>query len=115
MIKSKFNSEHYVWGNNCDGYHLLKSDKLSVIFESMPPKTFEKPHFHTHSQQVFYILSGVASFKLAEQEYELNVGDSIHVPVKLIHSIENRSALTLEFLVISEPKSHVDRVEAKDS
>jgi hypothetical protein len=35
MIKSTENSEHYQWGNLCDGWHLLKSDTLSVIQEKM--------------------------------------------------------------------------------
>jgi hypothetical protein len=39
MIKSTENAENYKWGNNCDGWHLLKSDSLSVIQERMPAGT----------------------------------------------------------------------------
>ncbi len=35
-IVDTLSAEHYLWGNGCDGWHLLKRDDLSVIeaFES---------------------------------------------------------------------------------
>jgi len=38
-IKNTNNAEHYLWGDNCDGWHLLKTDSLSIIQENMPPDT----------------------------------------------------------------------------
>ena len=55
---SKHTAEHYTWGEGCDGWHLLKSDNLSVIQETMPPGTAEVPHYHRHSRQFFFILEG---------------------------------------------------------
>ena len=40
------NTEHYSWGNNCDGWHLVKSESLSVIKETMPGLTTEQLHYH---------------------------------------------------------------------
>ena len=34
---SRENAEHYVWGEICDGWHLVKDAKLSVIEEQMVP------------------------------------------------------------------------------
>jgi hypothetical protein len=31
MIVSIENAEHYIWGEICDGWHLLKRDDMSVI------------------------------------------------------------------------------------
>lgn len=62
MEKSKENSEHYNWGNNCGGWHLVKSERLSVMEELMPPKTQEKKHYHKFSQQFFRILNGKSIF-----------------------------------------------------
>ena len=45
MKTSKRNSEHYHWGNNCSGWHLVKSENLSIIEELMPPNTLEKKRF----------------------------------------------------------------------
>jgi hypothetical protein len=33
---SRENAEHYRWGDDCDGWHLVKSDDLSVIEELIP-------------------------------------------------------------------------------
>ncbi len=31
MLISIEKAEHYLWGGNCDGWHLLKRDDMSVI------------------------------------------------------------------------------------
>lgn len=112
MIKSIENTEHYQWGSNCDGWHLLKADSLSVIQERMPAGSSETRHYHIRSQQLFYVLSGTASFDIEGEIFLLNPGESIHVQKGRNHCIANPGAVALEFLVISEPKSHGDRVEA---
>lgn len=109
MIKSIQNSEHYKWGNNCDGWHLLKTDGLSVIQEKMPAQTSEQLHFHTHSQQLFYVLSGTATFEIEGTAVTVQAGESLHVEKGSKHLIKNQSEEVLEFLVVSEPKSHGDR------
>ena len=109
-MKSIENAEHYTWGDNCDGWHLLKTDSLSVIREKMPPGTSEQLHFHQHAQQLFYILSGVATFEVDGKTTVIKAGESIHIPKTLEHCIANRSDKDLEFLVISEPKAHGDRI-----
>lgn len=111
MVKSIQNADHYQWGNNCDGWHLLKSDSLSVIQERMPGGTSETRHFHVRSQQLFYILSGAASFEIEGSIFQVNAGESIHVEKGKKHCIANNGSADLEFLVISEPKGNGDRVE----
>lgn len=113
-IVSTKNAEHYNWGQSCDGWHLLKSDDLSVIEERMPLGTSEVLHYHSKTQQVFYILSGVASFKINGEHIEVNANESIHVPARTLHQISNQQQVELKFIVISQPKSHGDRVEIID-
>ncbi len=109
MVTSIQTAEHYTWGQQCDGWHLLKTDTLSVIQERMPPGTTESLHFHSNAQQLFYILSGVASFSLEGQTYSLYANESIHVLPGQVHQISNLGKEELHFLVISEPKAHGDR------
>lgn len=109
MMKSINNAEHYNWGKNCDGWYLLKTDGLSVIQERMPPGTSENLHYHRHSQQLFYILSGVATFEIEEKIVVVKTNESIHIPNGKRHYVSNKEMSILEFLVISEPKSHGDR------
>ena len=110
MITSTENAEHYTWGAQCDGWQLLRSDSLSVIQERMPPGTSEQLHFHEHAQQVFYILSGTATFEVEGETKMVIPNQSIHIPAKTRHRIFNDGDLDLHFLVISEPKSRGDRV-----
>ncbi|HEY2583261.1 MAG TPA: cupin domain-containing protein [Mucilaginibacter sp.] len=110
MITSTDNAEHYLWGNHCDGWHLLKSDELSVIQERMPPGAGEQRHFHESAQQVFYILTGTATFEIGRETKTVGVRQSIHIPKNTKHRIINNSDADLHFLVISQPKSHGDRV-----
>lgn len=108
-MKSIKNAESYTWGDGCYGWHLLKTNSLSVIQEKMPPGTSEQLHFHEHAQQLFYTLAGVATFEVDGQIFIINAKESIHIPKMIKHFIANKGDQDLEFLVISEPKSHGDR------
>lgn len=110
MVSSK-NSEHYIWGENNDGWHLLKNDDLSVIEERMAPGSSEHLHFHKRARQLFYILSGKAGFEIGQKVIELGAGETVHVPPEKPHRIFNKSDGDLRFIVISSPKSHGDRVD----
>lgn len=114
MIKSIKNSEQYQWGQNCEGWHLLKSDDLSVIQECMPKDTAEVLHYHRKAQQVFYILSGEATFEINGETQTVSANESIHVPSNTLHKISNRQEEYLSFLLVSQPKAQGDRVEIID-
>ena len=110
MVTSTDNAEHYIWGDGCDGWHLLKSGSLSVIQERMPSETREQLHYHHKAQQVFYILSGAATFEVDGEVIEVKANQSLHIKPGTKHRIMNKSSEDLHFLVISEPKAHGDRV-----
>ena len=110
MITSTENAEHYTWGAQCDGWHLLRSAGLSVIQECMPPGASEQLHFHERAQQVFYILSGTATFEVEVAIKTVKTRQSIHIPPNIKHRILNNGGTDLHFLVISEPKAHGDRI-----
>ena len=103
MKKSKENSEHYYWGNNCNGWHLVKTRELSIIEELMPPNTSEKKHYHNFSEQYFYILNGTAVFEIEEETIKVNKGEGIHIKPQIVHRISNEDMIDLEFIVISHP------------
>jgi mannose-6-phosphate isomerase-like protein (cupin superfamily) len=109
---SKETAEHYTWGSQCDGWHLLKSPELSVIQERMPPGTTEVRHFHHRAQQFFYILAGAAVMEVDGQPVTLAAGQGVWIPVDKPHQMKNESADDVHFLVISQPPSHGDRESA---
>ena len=110
MIINKENSEHYYWGDKCSGWHLVKSENLSVIEELMPPNTSEEKHYHNFSEQFFQILSGTATFEIDENRFVIEKGEGIHILPKIKHKIVNNKSENLIFIVISQPTTSGDRI-----
>ena len=103
-------AEHYTWADCCDGWHLLRSGELSVIQERMPPKTSEATHFHSHSRQFFYVLSGTLSILLNDTLHTLHAEQGLEVPPKATHRVFNDADSEVRFIVVSAPPSHGDKV-----
>jgi mannose-6-phosphate isomerase-like protein (cupin superfamily) len=110
MKVSKETGRHYIWGGNCDGWHLLETDSLSVIEERIPPGGGEVLHYHKKAQQIFYILAGVATFETDGVETMVEEGEGYHVRAGARHRIRNLGTGDLHFLIVSQPRSHGDRV-----
>ncbi|MGI4863684.1 MAG: cupin domain-containing protein [Janthinobacterium lividum] len=102
----------YPWGTGCTGWHLVENAALGVIQETMPPGTAEVRHYHERAQQFFYILQGEATFELAGETLHLGPGEGLHVAPGQPHQLRNASGQALNFLVVSTPHAHGDRVLA---
>ncbi len=109
-IINKRNAEHYKWGPDCDGWHLLKNKEMSVIQELVPPGGSEIAHYHRNSRQLFFILEGEATLEFSGKSFKLKKYDSIEIPPLTSHKLLNETSLNLEFLVISHPPGHGDRI-----
>ncbi|KKO53106.1 cupin domain-containing protein [Paenibacillus sp. DMB20] len=110
MKISKHSAEHYIWGENCDGWHLVKNQDLSIIHERMPANTSEVKHYHQQSRQFFFVLSGIATLEIDGKEIVLNPQEGIEVSPLVPHQMFNKSDHEIEFLVISQPTSKGDRI-----
>ncbi|MEE9430322.1 MAG: cupin domain-containing protein [Melioribacteraceae bacterium] len=110
MKRTKENSTEYSWGKKCKGWHLAQTESLGVIQEIMPPKTEEVKHKHNLAQQFFFILKGEATFEIEGKEFIIHPSEGIHIKKGKTHKIINNSKIDLEFLVISEPHSHGDKI-----
>lgn len=104
--------KHYIWGGNCDGWHLAASPNLSVIQERVPSGSSEVRHLHNKAEQFFYVLGGIASLEVAGRTHQLNANEGFHVPAGVPHTLSNQHAQTLDFLVISTPPAQADRENA---
>ena len=111
-IVSTENAEHYFWGIRCDGWHLVHTEHLSVIQERVPSGSGEVRHYHTKSEQFFYVLSGIATLEIEGIIVLLKSHEGVSVLPKQVHQLRNQHSEDLIFLVISTPPSHSDRVEA---
>jgi mannose-6-phosphate isomerase-like protein (cupin superfamily) len=111
---SKDNAEHYLWGNGCNGWHLVKRSDLSIIHERMPPGTAEVRHYHRAAWQFFFVLFGTATLEIAGEREVLQPQQGIEVPAGVAHQMRNESETDIEFIVISQPPGHGDRVLAEE-
>ena len=103
-------AEHYNWKETCDGWHFVKHDDFSVIAEKMPPHSSEDMHYHCRAKQFFYVLSGQVVMRFSDRDEVLNMGEGIEVMPREAHQMRNDSDFEAEFLVVSTPKAHGDRI-----
>jgi mannose-6-phosphate isomerase-like protein (cupin superfamily) len=102
-------ASHYTWGEECDGWHLVRSPSLSVIQERMPPGTREQRHRHARARQFFFVLQGHLVLEVEGTHHALSQGIGLEIPPGFAHTAMNESAMDVSFLVISQPPSHGDR------
>ena len=105
-------AEHYIWGEACDGWHLLKHEDMSVIQERVPAGIAEVMHYHERARQFFYILEGEGRMIFEDQEITLQKGQGVEISPMVKHQFKNRSQADVHFLVISVPSTRGDRINS---
>jgi len=110
MTISIENAEHYIWGEVCDGWHLLKHDDMSVIQELVPAGGAEVMHYHNVARQFFYVLAGKGTMVFEDHEVVLQKGQGLEIEPQVKHQFTNRSREDVHFLVVSVPSTWGDRV-----
>ena len=108
------NANNCSWGINAKAFQLCDTDSLSVKLEVLPPNETEVFHHHQNAMQVFFVLSGKAKFIVDNTGYDLLKQDSITIYPKQIHLVKNESSTELQLLVISNPNTKNDRINATD-
>jgi mannose-6-phosphate isomerase-like protein (cupin superfamily) len=103
------NTEHYVWGKACDGWHLLKTPDLSVIQGRVPAGAGEVRHFHSKARQYFYVLSGTATLEIDGGKISFGANQGVHIAPGTHHRFINDGVSDVVFLVISSPSTVGDR------
>ena len=110
MVISIENAEHYIWGEICDGWNLLKRDEMSVIQERVPAGGAEVMHHHNTARQFFYVLDGQGTMVFEDHEVVVTKGQGLEIPPQVAHQFKNNSDRDVHFLVISVPATRNDRV-----
>lgn len=108
---SKDNAEHYVWGDNCDGWYLVNRQDMLIIHEKMPAGTHEKRHFHSLARQFFYVLQGELMMELEGRRQVIQARQGIEIPPDAKHQARNDSLSAVEFIVVSHPTTRGDRTD----
>ena len=110
MVISIENTDHYIWGEVCDGWRLLQRDDLGVIQEHVPAGAAEVMHYHNSARQFFYILEGEGMMIFEDHEVILREGQGIEIEPQVKHQFKNQSNASVHFLVISVPSTRGDRI-----
>lgn len=110
LMISTESAEHYIWGEACDGWHLLKRDDMSVIQERVPAGGTEVMHYHAKARQFFYILEGTGTIVFEDRETVLEKGKGMEIEPMIKHQFKNNSQADVHFLVVSVPATRGDRV-----
>ncbi|WP_313687869.1 cupin domain-containing protein [Pantoea sp.] len=106
---SKDNAEHYIWGDGCDGWYLLKRQDMLIIHEKMPAHTQEKRHYHSVSRQFFFVVQGILTMELEGKKQQISALQGVEIPPEAKHQARNDSDSAVEFIVISHPTTRGDR------
>ena len=115
MVVSMENAEHFIWGDACDGWHLLKRDDMSVIQERVPAGGAEVMHLHTKARQFFYVLEGEGTMLFENEVVVLKKGQGMEIAPQVNHQFKNQSRTDVHFLVISVPPTRGDRVNSTEA
>tara|TARA_R100001369_G_scaffold85904_2_gene119947 strand:+ start:274 stop:840 length:567 start_codon:yes stop_codon:yes gene_type:complete len=85
------------------------TDKDLAIFEqtSLTPGKGTPLHVHHFQDEMFYVLEGTYYFKVGEETFDLNVGDSIFLPKKVPHAWTQVSERG-KMLVIFQPAGKME-------
>lgn len=110
MVVSIDNAEHYVWGEICEGWHLLKRTEMSVIQERVPPGGTEVMHYHEKARQFFYVLEGEGMMVFDAEQITLRSGEGLEIALQVNHQFTNSLRADVHFLVISVPSTRGDRI-----
>jgi mannose-6-phosphate isomerase-like protein (cupin superfamily) len=67
-------------------------------------------HYHQHSRQFFFILSGEATIEVDGRYQVLRAREGLEILPGQAHQVFNKSQQNLEFIVVSQPPSHKDKI-----
>ena len=63
------------------------TDKLSIAQSSTSPGESGEWHYHSHTTEVYCILSGSGTLRVGRRKYTVNAGDTVMVASGELHSL----------------------------
>ena len=68
---------------------LGNSDTMTVGRATLPPDGMSPRHFHPNCDEVLHVLQGRILHTMGDDEAELATGDTITIPVGVVHNARN--------------------------
>lgn len=89
--------------------------RQSLAEARLPPGASTTPHYHPHTEEIYYVLSGTGTMRLEQHVQEVGPGDAIAIPRGARHQITNSGSELLTFLCCCVPAyEHEDTVLVDD-
>lgn len=110
-VTSMSSTPQFIWGDGNRGWHYKSDGDFCVTRETIKPGTSEVKHYHVHSEQFFYVVSGELVVVIEGVKSTLTSDQGIVVRPGHKHSVHNKSDLVTHFLIISSSQISGDRVE----
>jgi mannose-6-phosphate isomerase-like protein (cupin superfamily) len=90
--------------------------KQSLAEARLPVGAATTPHYHSQTEEIYYILSGCGLMTIDDHQQDVGVGDAIAIPPGAIHTIVNTGQEELRFLCCcAPPYEHDDTILVDDS
>lgn len=94
---SYLDSEVRPWGS----YHIICNDKKFKIKKiEVNPGQRLSYQYHNKRSETWTVISGIANVTINDKDYVLNAGDSITIPLKAKHRVENKGLNSLIFIEV---------------
>ncbi len=82
---------------------MARDTNLMFVRAQLLPGEAHGFHFHPKMEEILYVLSGKAEQWVEKEKRIMNPGDSLYLPVGLVHGTYNTGNETLDFLAILSP------------
>ena len=76
----------------------------SLAEARLPAGASTTPHHHPCTEEIYYILRGIAQMTIGSEQHAVGPGDAIAIPPGSIHTITNSGTETLVFLCCCAPQ-----------
>lgn len=85
--------------------------KQSLAEARLPPGASTTPHYHSQTEEIYFILEGCGQMRVGDESRLVQPGDAIAIPPGATHEITNTERETLRFLCCcAPPYEHEDTV-----
>lgn len=82
---------------------LASSERLMCGLNCFEPGQVHKPHAHSGTDKLYYVLEGRGEFSLGEATQRMEAGDLLHVPEGREHGVRNTGEARLVVLIVMAP------------
>jgi quercetin dioxygenase-like cupin family protein len=82
---------------------MVADTNLMFVRATLEPGQAHRFHHHPHMEEILYILSGTAEQWVEREKRIMKAGDSLYLPVGIVHGTYNAGSDILDFLAILSP------------